>query len=235
MIKVIWIKLNVRSDGIVTARIQFLPSPAHESDETCLCCCAMSGLMKLACMISWYYHHHFFLHYCFVVIIFIDYIHDFFIFTNYWGKIFIFIVSYHLPLVFKSQATMATAYCKDRGTWDSHWDSHHARSNGGHHESGAFQGMTSGFSTGVRVPTTSNVIRIERRVSIIRTLIVCWFLTWHWQQRGQPQTLLRLLRSQLCHQVSLGGRLDKFYGYHVLKKVEIFVDSRYFVHANHKT
>ncbi len=31
----------------VTAWVQFLPSPTH---ETCLCCSAMSGLMKLACL-----------------------------------------------------------------------------------------------------------------------------------------------------------------------------------------
>ncbi len=29
------------------ARVQFLPSPTH---ETCLCCSAMSGLIKLACL-----------------------------------------------------------------------------------------------------------------------------------------------------------------------------------------
>ena len=32
-----------------TASVQFLPSP---TDETCLCCSAMSGLMKLACLLS---------------------------------------------------------------------------------------------------------------------------------------------------------------------------------------
>ncbi len=34
-------------DRAVTAWAQFLPSPTH---ELCLCCSAMSGLMKLACL-----------------------------------------------------------------------------------------------------------------------------------------------------------------------------------------
>ena len=38
-----------------TAWVQFLPSPTH---ETCLCCSAVSGLMKLACLRQHYAKKH---------------------------------------------------------------------------------------------------------------------------------------------------------------------------------
>ena len=40
---------GVQSLLTVTAWVEFLPSPKH---ETCLCCSAMSGLMKLACLVG---------------------------------------------------------------------------------------------------------------------------------------------------------------------------------------